>query len=302
MPPTAVLVLESKNQEADIIQNMISARKLGDWKSELGLMVQKDQLLLKGIYHGNTFTPESTDTIEERVTLNKLLYDNNIKPLESSEEMKGINFLYCTLNVLFPFLLAIIILLLSADTITGELEAGTFKFLLLQPISRRNILFAKLIACIVFCCVSLLGLLIVSFLCVSMMNGMGEINYPIACHFDRILRFTTMGQLLLSATAMNSLFLFFVACLAVFISVIAQNNAVSICISVIVAVLLNYLTSILKTFPLIYAGNPFSYSNSISVLNGSAGLNTLTGIISLFVWSTIFIIISSMVFRKKDIL
>lgn len=298
MPASASNALQENRQEQHLLSEMIAARQTGNWKKELGAQIQKDQLKLKEISEGHLITPEKPEEIEERVALNQILYTKNIQPLKSENEMSGFNFLFSALKNLFPIFVSMILLLLSADAVSAETDAGTFKFLLLQPVSRAKVLISKWISCLLLGCVGVYSAFLLGFAGSCAFNGAGVPNYPVACHVNGKLQFVEVWQLVLQALPFTLLFQVFLVCLAFFVTSFSPNSASAICISVVLALSLNYA----KSIPGLSAANPFSYGDCVSVLTGVSGLNFAVGVPLLTLLSAVLLVIAALIFRKRDIL
>ncbi len=298
MPASAEEVLREDRQEQDLLNEMITARQAGDWKSELGAQIKKDQLELQQISEGHLITGETSEEIQERIALNRALLEKNIRPLESENEMNGFNFLYRALNDLFPFFIPVILVLLSADAVTSETDAGTFKFLLLQPASRAKVLFSKWISCLLLGWAGVYGAFLLGFAGACAVGGTGAPDYPVACYGNGRLQFMEVWRLVLQALPFALLFQAFLVCLAFFVTSFSPNSASAICISVILALALNYA----KSVPALGAANPFSYGDCVPILTGKSGFGFAAGAPLLALLGAVLLAAGAAIFRRRDIL
>lgn len=113
----------------------------------------------------------------------KLDFANNLS-VENAEilgvnEMKGYNFLYLVFKNIFPYISLLVVLLILADIMSTERDYGSYKFLLLQPISRGKILLAKVVAAITSAWIVILVPIFICFLIVGVVNGFGSYKYPV---------------------------------------------------------------------------------------------------------------------------
>lgn len=114
----------------------------------------------------------------EKLDFAKQLEKENA-PMLRVNEMKGYNFLYRAFKDVFPYMSLIIILLILADIMSAERDYGSYKFLLLQPISRGKVLLAKLVAAITSAWTIILLPMFICFLVVGLVNGFGSSRYPV---------------------------------------------------------------------------------------------------------------------------
>jgi ABC-type transport system involved in multi-copper enzyme maturation permease subunit len=121
---------------------------------------------------------ETLTYFREKLDFAKQLEKENA-PMLRVNEMKGYNFLYRTFKDIFPYMSLIIILLILADIMSTERDYGSYKFLLLQPISRGKVLLAKLVAAVTSAWLIILLPIFLCFLLVGMVNGFGSSRYPV---------------------------------------------------------------------------------------------------------------------------
>jgi len=118
-----------------------------------------------------------------RVNFIDHIVENNIHYLYRNE-MTGFNFLYQAMLQFLPYIALIFVFLTICDVFTRENESGSYKFLLLQPISRTNIYLIKLLAAVLIASLMLILPLLLLFLLFGIMNGFGSPNYPVLVHAD----------------------------------------------------------------------------------------------------------------------
>ena len=109
--------------------------------------------------------------------------DNDIHYLYRSE-MKGFNFIYQAMLRFLPFTLLIIVFLTVCDVFTRENEQGSYKFLLLQPLSRKVVYLSKLMASFAIAFLQFTLPLILLFCVLGIANGWGSANYPVLIHTE----------------------------------------------------------------------------------------------------------------------
>lgn len=109
--------------------------------------------------------------------MNKISVDN--AEILGVNEMKGYNFLYLAFKDIFPYISLLVVLLILADIMSTERDYGSYKFLLLQPISRGKVLLAKVVASITSAWIVILVPIFICFLAVGAVNGFGSPKYPV---------------------------------------------------------------------------------------------------------------------------
>lgn len=111
------------------------------------------------------------------------------KPIISLYDMSAFHFLYRFLTTLFPTVVLIAAFLLLSDTMSSEKDTGSYKFLLLQPISRGKVLLVKILAGMLYAAAVTLVLLLAAFLLTGLLNGFGSPNYPVLSDADGLVSF-----------------------------------------------------------------------------------------------------------------
>lgn len=111
------------------------------------------------------------------------------QPIISLHDMSAFHFLYRFLTTLFPTVVLIAAFLLLSDTMSAEKDAGSYKFLLLQPVSRGKVLLIKILAGMLYAAAVTLVLLLAAFLLTGLMNGFGTPDYPVLADADGLFSF-----------------------------------------------------------------------------------------------------------------
>ena len=148
------------------------------WREKLKANIKLNELYIemlnKGIEVG-----EPKEKLEENIKLEKLLLKKDIKPIDTQTSITPFNFTRVIFTEKFFIMLTMIIFMLSADCISLENEQGTFKFLLMQPVKRIEIIMGKIIACIIAISSIILTTMIFIFLGLGLWKGFSDYNYPI---------------------------------------------------------------------------------------------------------------------------
>lgn len=141
----------------------------------------------QGLVHG------ATDHGIEPVYIHQLSEPWFLRPLN----VLSANQVYAGVDLLFLItgLMSLLAVLLSHDLISRELETGTLRLVLTQPVSRDLILAAKWLAGFLILTVSLLALLGVTFVLLSLLPT----EFSLQGEWGRMLGMTAVSLLLLSA-------------------------------------------------------------------------------------------------------
>lgn len=107
------------------------------------------------------------------------LEESGITPVLSLHEMTGFHFLYRFMTTLFPIVVLIITFLLLSDAMSSEKDSGSYKFLLLQPVSRAKIIAVKIAAGMLYAAGVILTAVLCTFLITGCINGFGSPEYPV---------------------------------------------------------------------------------------------------------------------------
>ena len=75
----------------------------------------------------------------------------------------GSLFAVAALAIVLPLFLPVSVAVVAGDTIAGEAQAGTLRYLLIRPVGRTRLLVAKLVATLVFVLVAVLSVAVVGF-------------------------------------------------------------------------------------------------------------------------------------------
>lgn len=120
------------------------------------------------------------------------LEESGVTPVLSLHEMTGFHFLYRFMTTLFPMVALIIAFLLLSDAMSSEKDSGSYKFLLLQPVSRAKIIAVKIAAGMMYAAGVILTAVLCTFLITGCVNGFGSPEYPVLMDPDSYTSFSAM--------------------------------------------------------------------------------------------------------------
>ncbi|WP_459129243.1 ABC transporter permease subunit [Guggenheimella bovis] len=263
----------------------------------------------------------------------KEIYEHNkaqkIIP-EFEREFSSVAFLR-TLWAMFTVFLLIGLALFGADFFSGEMNPPTFKHLLVQPVSRRGVFFSKWFTFTFWTLVMIFGIEALFFLGIGFTKGFGSLDalvrvdtaFKVIKHADgswspeliagsgrtvTLLRYMleTLGIQALVITACTSLITFF--------SVLVKNPLVSSTLPIGIAIFSAIFGNLLgyKPFQIF---NFLNYQNPLQILgrdlNGfgfwggaSDGIQATFPLAAIVLVGTslLFIVLSSIIFKRRDIL
>ena len=246
-----------------------------------------------------------------RVRMEQLQYnlDNNINPLEQSAAKFTTKFMEQSIFLFLPLL----IIMLSADMVSGEASSGTIKLLLVRNVPRWKILLSKYLTLVILEVMVVFFAFVLSVLISGAFFGYGGWLAPIATGFK------VLAGKLDSTSVLNVpqwRYALMVYSLAFFVSVVV--GSISFMISILVKSTAASIGIIMST---LVAGNFISFFLSdwwitrymfmvnlrlTDYLSGSfqpiVGMNMLFSITVLLGWAIASIIVSFVYFTKQDIL
>ena len=355
--PTGMVIYELlNNYHFQLGQIHVNARlmSLGSehayrWSSELDAIIRRDEAVLEALYKWRIAYNEEmsadgvidedaskmdfTDTnlplrfrsLTESgliASIQKFRYLQNIEtpPVLSEFNMSGWQFLLRLITVLGRFAIPVLVVFFSADAFSAERDMGSYKFLLLQPLSRTQVYFAKITASLIF---SAGVIFIFTFLFSginALINGIGSAYYPIrfslfntdstALYIDGPINayinsldpgtsippgFAPVSEFLLFAALFIMIYCLFIISFTAIISIFAEDSIYALAVSLGI-VFLSLLVSVFVPRRG-FAWNPLEYSDITALtsetLNGPVWYPAL--------WFFVLTILGVVYFNRKDI-
>jgi ABC-2 type transport system permease protein len=253
------------------------------------------------------------------------LLNKDIRPM-SEMSPKGINMLGYLIAFLGSLFTAIIVIIISSDTVSSECTPPTLKMLLTRPVKRGKVLASKFITAFATSCIVIIGIEIIASVIMGLIFGFGDPAYPMVAGTDYKITtvnamigkeaiavfnssyLSTIFSVLLKSLLLQVLYIMAATSFFLMISTLVKSSSASIAISIVLLVSIN----ILKVIPYVKPVLPFlfmTYGNTTTVITGEIKISTLSSLPSpIFVvliflaWTIIPYIISHLNFTKKDIL
>lgn len=289
-----------------------------DWRGELKCRNNLDKVEMDFLKAQGITDEASFKQYEDEIKENNKWLDSNIQPVNVTNSIKGPFFIVNLFTKMFPFILVIFLLLTVSDSASKEVEDGTHKIMLIQPIKRTKILAAKFITGLIYNFLFfILGVVPVYLLLNSIetfFTGAGSMQYPVAFNENCLSFFkeinpkiieTGVYKELLFIAAGAFVIVFVMTALGILISSVCNNSATSMVSSIVVMLCLyafeNFVTglSTVKSFMF------FTYNNIPSMIDGSAATSmnnafiTLGSGIVVTAATTIILFVASMIIYKK---
>jgi ABC-2 type transport system permease protein len=210
----------------------------------------------------------------------------------------GWNFALTMVFFASGFLLLILIAMFCGDTVASEASWSTLRYLLISPVPRRRLLFSKLTVALILSAVSILILIVVSYLIGLIAFGSGALSTPTAGPFtetEAFLRILAIGTYVF-------LSLLFAAGIAFLMSVITDIPLAAVGTAVIVVIVSNILGAI-EALGALREWLPTNFANAwIGLLNEEIEWTDIYRGISYSVISFLILItIAVLKFDRKDI-
>jgi len=256
----------------------------------------------------------------------KYLKDHNIK-IDGGGKLTAFGFFKSYIPGLGTLFLPLIIIALVGDIVAGECTPSTFKFLLIQPFSRKKVLLSKYITAIIASIAIVLSIEGAAFLLVGGVSGFGDSNYPVLTgsryavdssavvkageiaykQVENSTEIITMGKYTLNTMGYNIIYIIACASVGFLISALVNSSMTAMITSILSTVVLftipQFSKSIMKMaiYLFTFHGNIEAIlTGTIIPQTGNLSFTPFNGIIVLLLTSIICYMLSNIVFIRKD--
>ncbi len=250
--------------------------------------------------------------IKRRKTYYDYLSDNNIDVIMNPYVNTGVNSIKGLLENNMIIVIFIILTFLTMDMFLSEIEEDSYKLLYIQPFERKRIFLSKVISMTIIISVIFLLLIGINFIVNSVINGVGDPNYPFAAseNIKRIsLNNETMNFIIITIRKniiMSILLiltvLFFNVVLISFLSIYTDSAAKTMGIEIILIMLTLLLREFFSANDIAQSFMPFTYIFTQDILKEKINVNYIIGIILNIGLAGILLWGSCRKFVKKDFL
>lgn len=151
--------------------------QLEDKKAELATYDEKDL----GMHEYTTYLKQEIGKLEMQLKTNTSPEDEFLN--------SGVNYLYMNLSVVATAFLSFGLVLFNSETVSGEYNPGTLKFLLIQPVTRTKVLLSKFIVMVLSSTSLIVGVQVLFFLGVGIIKGFGNFSRPmlVGIKYEKVL-------------------------------------------------------------------------------------------------------------------
>ncbi|NPV91362.1 MAG: ABC transporter permease [Firmicutes bacterium] len=295
----------SLDRTREQLARRVGAAAAGDWRriAEQQIIDMKNRLDSPYMDQQNRATT--------RVRMEQLQYylDNDINPVDITGARFTTRFIEQSIYLFLPLL----VILLSADLVSGELSGGTIKLLLVRGVSRWRILLGKYISLLLLELNVLFFALLFSVLVSGVFFGYGGWEAPVATGFQvvdgRLITSSVVNvpqwQYLLMVYGLAYYVAVVVGTVSFMISVLVKSTAASIGIILSTLIGGTFLSGFMADWKLpryLFMSNLRLTDYISGSLRPIEGMNMGFSLTVLAVWTVAAIVVSFWYFTRRDIL
>lgn len=271
--------------------------QLADWK----LYLQNEIEMNNSMINDSTMGFSSQSMIGDIINQNKVYQyqlDHGIPPLLN----KSASTLVLKSNDLFIFI-TICVIALSCYLITTEYSNGTMSRLVVTSAKRWRILLSKYLSIMILSTLFIVIFMLCAVLCGWMMFGFDDFSVEyVYYNGQEVIHRNVLAQLVLCALY-NSLSLYAISSLAIFIAILTQSNLLGISTCFGIATFGSLLCSAFPDTQILKI-TLFANTNYSQYLTNSTGYANITPLFSLIVMGVhllIFVVGSFLLYNKRDV-
>lgn len=289
-----IVRFETLSDEADYDWQSLSSQRLGDLERRLD-----SPYISEG----------GKQSIEIEIEQLTYFINNDINPITPSAAKFSVEFMEQGIMMFIPLLIVI----LSADLVSGEFTTRTIKVLLTRAVPRRKILFSKYCALIMMTTIVVLITAIIATLVSYMFFGRWGFNEPVATGFSSIAGVLNADSAIL-VTRFQYMILIYalawyvsvvMASITMMISVLVNNTGSAIGILMATLIGGQFLQFFLSEWTLV----KYFFVTNLNLtryLTGAYqpvnGMDLAFSVVVLGLWAVVALVVSFLVFDRKDVL
>lgn len=294
--------LKFLDRQQQLISNLIDEYKSKNLQGYLKADIAVEIHAVEGRkQHVNCQDWQTKEEHEYNIQKLNIFIDKNITPIFEDYCMEGYNFLrLCSSNMMI-IILVMLIMILTMESFSSEVEKGTYKLLYIQPISKVKIFFSKFFTRLIVLIVVLGVVIMVGFIILGLKNGFGNLEYPTEMYMNGKVVFVTLREFLHASIPLLITGLLFIFCFCILISCIFNSTSTAISISIPIICICMFAFSPIKRFiPFSYVlVNDFLSSSQFGMMSGNIGGATMLLIgVSFCLVSISLYIIKRKVYKK----
>lgn len=277
------------NDELTIINQYTS-----DWKAE----ISKENELLTNQNIKNPDNELQVSKNFEKIRENQYYLEKDIKPLNYGA------FQHVNNNTIFLPVISLLTIIIAAGIVSNEFSWGTIKLILIRPVSRTKILLSKYISVIIFSISAMLFVFIISWISGAILFGIENINSSIINFNGENPQSIPLLSEIGANYGYNFIELLMMGTFSFAISTIFRNSSIAIGISIFLMFMGNIIVQSFAQYSwakyILFANTDLKQYTNGNILIEGMTLNF--SIITLTVYYLIFIILTLVVFTKRDII
>ncbi len=310
--------IEDAELKIDLKSGIIQAMNTNDWRKQLKLQIELDEVLLRQVKAKQIIGPSENELLKN-ISKNKYLSERDIKPIVESFSMESLNFIRLITKDIFPLVLAIFIFILCSDVVSKEFEEGTYKILFTQPISRKKVLLAKFLTYYLVTLLLVLSMVLIIFLLLGLTKGFGDLNYPIeyfkgntmmSANIKDVVKetaFITMREFIKYAGLFYLIYILFLVSFSMLASTLFSSSSSSISFAILIYVTTVTISTKMAILNPIAHLIPFTFNNFDELFSGNlitrlgnGSATMMIGGIVLPVFILVNYLISNRIIYKRD--
>lgn len=245
---------------------------------------------------------------------------NDSFQLDKHQAMNGYFMCYIILNTLLVQI-PILVALIAGDAISGEANMGTLRLLLTKPVGRQEILLAKFFASVIYTIVLLIWMAILSLGLSLIIFGSGDmLIFRVSGDVSQIMQISSDDIVwrYIAAFGYAAIALTVIVSVAIFFSLFAENSIgpiiTTICIVLVFTIVSNMNIPLIDQYvkPYLFTSYLVGWKGFFYIATSEEGIPIkgsieniraiLQSILILLMHIGILFMISSYVFKRKDIL
>ncbi|GAK40080.1 ABC transporter permease protein [Paenibacillus sp. TCA20] len=276
-----------------------------DWRLEMQQAITDNQNSL-----GSDRVPEEWKQYR-RIYIQQLQYylDHDINPNEPSGVTFTREFMNNSINLFIPLL----VVAMASDLVSGERTTGTIKMLLTRPVKRWKVLLSKLITLLMFVSLIVLAVFVICYLISGLFFGFKGFTFPIFTGFQihgsdvdmSKVHAVEQWEYLLMQSGLIWFVSIIVAVLSFMVSTLVKSTSASIVImmaALIAGTILTNMASSWDSAKYLFMVNLNLTGYLAGNLPPIEGMTLLFSLCVLSVWGISSLVVSFLVFTKRDIL
>ncbi|MPQ43609.1 ABC transporter permease subunit [Clostridium tarantellae] len=248
--------------------------------------------------------------LQEKIDRDWYSLNNNIPQLEFITDARTL--VNSTYNI-FVILTILLLIIIGGGVVASEFSKGTIRLLIIRPVARWKILLSKLLSLFIIAYGTIIVSVIISMITSGFILGLNSLQTAVVKTIGGKIVEVPYVQYILTEILMSSASVLFIISVVFMISTLAKSTALAVSISTILYLIAMPLTLILGFSNEKWIVNtiiPYINQSMINIMHGfiemlqrenGIVLNNNLGSIQLVIVSIIMLIITFLIFQRKDI-